>query len=89
MDSGLTGKIRTNLEEPMLVLSRKPQQSIVIGEEIRITVIEMGRGRVQIGISAPDYLPIFREEIVRRMVEQGEIDALPCLAGAEQTVAAG
>jgi sRNA-binding carbon storage regulator CsrA len=44
---------------------------------------------VQIGISAPDYLPIFREEIVRRMVEQGEIDALPCLVGAEQTVAAG
>ena len=73
----------------MLVLSRKPQQSIVIGDEIRITVIEMGRGRVQIGISAPDYLPIFREEIVRRMVEQGEIEDLPCLTSNQQVVEVG
>jgi carbon storage regulator len=73
----------------MLVLSRKPQQTIVIGDEIRITVVEMGRGRVQIGISAPDYLPIYREEIVRRMIARGEIDSLPCLESGAQALAVG
>lgn len=63
----------------MLVLSRKVQQSIIIGDDIRITVVDMGRGRVQIGVTAPSYLPVFREEIVERMVANGEIEALECL----------
>lgn len=62
----------------MLVLSRKEQQSIVIGEDIVITVVELGRGRVQIGIRAPNYVPVYREEIVRRMVANGEIEPLAC-----------
>lgn len=66
----------------MLVLSRKAQQSIVIGEDILVTVMEIGRGRVQIGISAPGYMPIFRREIVDRMVDRGEIEQVACLDAA-------
>ena len=73
----------------MLVLSRKPQQSIIIGDDIMITVVEMGRGRVQIGVRAPGYMPIYREEIVRRMVEAGEIDDLPCLQAEERVLQVG
>ena len=73
----------------MLVLSRKPQQSIVIGDDILITVIEMGRGRVQIGVRAPQYMPIYREEIVRRMVAAGEIEDLACFQEDERVVAFG
>ena len=63
----------------MLVLSRKAQQSIVIGEDVLVTVMDIGRGRVQIGVSAPGYMPIFRREIVDRMVDRGEIEQLSCL----------
>jgi sRNA-binding carbon storage regulator CsrA len=35
---------------------------------------------VQIGIRAPGYVPIFRQEIVERMVADGEIEPLACLA---------
>jgi carbon storage regulator len=60
----------------MLMLSRKLGESIVINDDILITVVEVGRGRVQIGVKAPSYVPVYREEIVRRMVTNGEIEPL-------------
>ena len=63
----------------MLLLSRKCGQSIVINDDIVITVTAVDRGRVQIGIRAPSYVPIYRQEIVERMVADGEIEPLACL----------
>lgn len=63
----------------MLLLSRKPGQSIVIGEDIVVTIVAVDRNRVQIGIKAPNYVPIYRQEIVERMVAAGEIEPLECL----------
>ncbi|HEY2883347.1 MAG TPA: carbon storage regulator CsrA [Pirellulales bacterium] len=54
----------------MLVLSRKAGQSIVIAGDIVVNVVEIGRGRVQIGVSAPAHLPIHREEIHRRISQK-------------------
>jgi carbon storage regulator len=51
----------------MLVLSRKHGQSIVVGDEITITVVAIGRGRVQLGVSAPFDTTVHREEIQRRI----------------------
>jgi carbon storage regulator len=47
----------------MLVLSRKPGEQIVIGNDIRVTVVEIKGGRVKIGIEAPDDVAIFRSEL--------------------------
>lgn len=47
----------------MLVLSRKLNQRILIGDDIRITVVGVSGGQVRIGIEAPRDLRIFREEI--------------------------
>ena len=58
----------------MLVLARKNGEEIVIGDDIVITVVDVGRGRVQIGVRAPSYIPVYRREIVDRMVANGEID---------------
>lgn len=52
----------------MLVLSRKPQQQIVIpGLNIRITVLGIGTNRVHLGIEAPNDVQITRPEIVRNV----------------------
>jgi len=54
----------------MLVLSRKQGQSIIIAGDIVVSVVDIGHGRVQIGVTAPSHLPIHREEVHRRI--QGE-----------------
>ena len=64
----------------MLILSRKTGQSIVLNEDIVVTVLAVDRGRVQLGIRAPRYVPIFRQEIIERMVANGEVEPLECLA---------
>ena len=47
----------------MLVLSRKKNETIVIDEHIRITVIEIRGDKVRLGIEAPKELPVHREEV--------------------------
>ncbi len=47
----------------MLVLSRKSGERILIGEDIKITVIRIGPNSVRIGIDAPGSLNIAREEL--------------------------
>jgi carbon storage regulator len=64
----------------VLILSRKNGQSIVLNDDIVVTVIAVERGRVQLGIRAPGYVPIYRQEIIERMVANGEVEPLECLS---------
>lgn len=48
----------------MLVLSRKPGERILIGSDVKITVIRIGPNSVRIGIDAPGHLNIVREELL-------------------------
>lgn len=56
----------------MLVLSRKENERIFVGDNIVITVAEIDRWRVRIGIDAPKGIPIWREELQPK--EQGNGD---------------
>jgi carbon storage regulator len=47
----------------MLVLTRKPNQSIMIGDDIEVSVLSTTGDKVRIGIQAPRDIPIFRKEI--------------------------
>jgi carbon storage regulator len=47
----------------MLVLSRKLNQSIVIGDDIRIVVVSVDRDTVKLGIDAPRSVPVHRAEV--------------------------
>jgi carbon storage regulator len=47
----------------MLVLTRKPGQSIIIGEDIVVTILEVRGDQVRLGIQAPRELPVHREEV--------------------------
>ncbi len=52
-------------EAIMLVLTRKLNQEIVIGDDIRITVVAVGNDQVKLGITAPRCIPVHRSEIYR------------------------
>ena len=47
----------------MLVLTRKPNQSIMIGDDIEVSVLSVAGEKVRIGIHAPQEVPVFRTEI--------------------------
>jgi carbon storage regulator len=47
----------------MLVLTRKSNQSIMIGDDIEVSVLSVMGEKVRIGIQAPQSIPVFRKEI--------------------------
>ncbi len=47
----------------MLVLSRKVGERILVGDQIRITVVRLTNGGVRLGIEAPAEMPVLREEV--------------------------
>lgn len=47
----------------MLVLSRKPGERIMIGEDITVTIVRIGPNNVRLGIDAPKQMNIVREEL--------------------------
>ena len=54
----------------MLALSRKQGESIVIGNNIEITVLEAKGDQVKIGIAAPKSVPVYRKEIYAQIQEE-------------------
>jgi carbon storage regulator len=48
----------------MLVLSRKLGEKIRIGDQICITVVDIDRGKIRLGIEAPREVPVFRQELL-------------------------
>jgi carbon storage regulator len=64
----------------MLVLTRKTNQSIMIGDEIEVSVLSIMGEKVRIGIEAPRAVPVFRKEVYleiqadRDRSSQGEVD---------------
>jgi carbon storage regulator len=47
----------------MLVLTRKPNESIMIGDDIELSVLAVTGEKVRIGIQAPREIPVFRKEV--------------------------
>jgi carbon storage regulator len=54
----------------MLVLTRRPGESITIGDDIIVTVISASGGQVRLGITAPRSIQVLREEIYKAMQEE-------------------
>ena len=64
----------------MLVLSRKPGERIVIGDGVIVTVVDVGCGRVRLGICAPSATSIHREEVWKR-IQSSPADPIEDLGG--------
>lgn len=56
----------------MLVLSRRVNESIIIDNNITITVVDMGNGKVRLGIEAPKDVPVYRKEVWDSIRSEGE-----------------
>jgi carbon storage regulator len=73
----------------MLILTRRPGERVVIGEDVLVTVMEVSGQTVRLGIAAPQGLPIYREEIwlavkeENRAAAEAPADALPGAPAAE------
>jgi carbon storage regulator len=57
----------------MLILTRKEGESIVIGETVKIHIIEIRGRQVRLGIEAPEDTYIYREEIYHKIVEENRL----------------
>jgi carbon storage regulator len=74
----------------MLILTRRPGERVVIGDDILVTVMGVSGHTVRLGIAAPGGVPIYREEIwlaVReenRAAAAAQADALPATPAATQ-----
>ena len=53
----------------MLVLARKLNESIILGDNITVKVISVEKGVVKLGIDAPKDVPIFRDELLQEVKE--------------------
>lgn len=67
----------------MLIITRRPGEKLMIGDDIVIEVIEVSGSSVRIGIQAPKSIPVYREEIYTAVKEENAAaattgaDALP------------
>lgn len=60
----------------MLILSRRPGESLIIGDHIRVSILGVKGGQVRIGIEAPKDVSVHREEIWFK-IQRGEPQVKP------------
>ena len=61
----------------MLVLSRSPGEEVVMGEDIRLTVVAIRGNQVRLGVTAPPEVSVLREELCREAEGLGASPVLP------------
>jgi carbon storage regulator len=71
----------TDLESQMLVLSRKKDERILLGNNVEIVVVELRSDRARLGVIAPRMIPAHRAEVYASMRSDGLI--LPDLVPAQ------
>lgn len=61
----------------MLVLTRKVEESILIGDDIEIMVLGVSGDKVRIGINAPREIDVFRKEVMDARNHNGDAESVP------------
>jgi carbon storage regulator len=59
----------------MLILTRKPGESLYIGDNIKVTIVEIKGNQIRVGIEAPTDLRIYREEIYLQILDENKTAA--------------
>jgi carbon storage regulator len=58
----------------MLVLTRKPNESVIIGDTIAVTVVAVEGDQVRLGITAPSHVPVHRQEVYEQ-IKRANVEA--------------
>lgn len=56
----------------MLVLTRKTEEGIIIGDDVKITIIEIKGGSIRIGIDAPRDMKVHRQEVYDKIKQENQ-----------------
>jgi carbon storage regulator len=59
----------------MLVLTRKSDEGVRIGEDIKITVVEIKGNQVRLGIEAPVSIPVYRNEVYEKVRRENRLSS--------------
>lgn len=59
----------------MLILTRKLGESIIIEDNIKITVVDINRQQIKLGIEAPKHITINREEVAKKVKEENKLSS--------------
>jgi carbon storage regulator len=63
----------------MLILSRRPGESVAIGDDVVVTVVGVSGNQIRLGITAPREVRVLREEIYKAMREENQAAAADAL----------
>ncbi len=69
----------------MLILTRTINEKIVIGDDVTVTVLDLIGRHVRIGIEAPREIPVYRNEIYQRILQERATDNTQAPASPHQT----
>lgn len=59
----------------MLILTRKTGESILIGDDIEVTITSIDQNKVRVGIQSPAHIPIYREELYKKIQKENRAAA--------------
>lgn len=65
----------------MLILTRKPGESLYIGDNLKVTIVEIKGNQIRVGIDAPPEYRIYREEIYLQILEENKKAAEAGISG--------
>ncbi len=67
----------------MLILTRRLGESIIIEDNIKVTVIDINNQQIKLGIDAPKHITINREEVAKKVKEENQLLSNSMIIGVE------
>ena len=58
----------------MLILTRRVNEKLMVGDDVTVTVLSISGNQVRIGVNAPRHVPVHREEIYDKVKRQESLD---------------
>ncbi len=65
----------------MLILTRKLGESIIIDDNIKVTVVDINNQQIKLGIDAPKHITINREEVAKKVKEENKLSSNSMIIG--------
>lgn len=56
----------------MLILTRRVNETVMIGDDVTVTVLSINNNQVRLGVNAPRHVPVHREEIYEKIRQQSQ-----------------